>query len=171
MSTAVVRISVRAVVEMTLHEKDLSPAAFSARRMQEGAAAHRARQESAKEREYQKEVALSADYEGEALLLHVTGRADGIFVRTDGRYVIEEIKRLSGRLPVIHFKDMFVNEAGEKFMSWVGGGNQLDFEKIIPAFEAAGTKLAYIEQDNCNGENPFDCLKKSYDYLTSLGLK
>jgi len=92
MSMAVVRVSVRAVVEMTLHESDLSPAAFSARRMQEGAAAHRARQESAKEHAYQKEAALSADYEGEALLLHVTGRADGIFVREDGRRVIEEIK-------------------------------------------------------------------------------
>jgi len=92
MSAPVVRVSVRAVVEMTLHESDLSPAAFSARRMQEGAAAHRARQASAGEREYRKEVALSADYEGEALLLHVTGRADGIFVRPDGRHVIEEIK-------------------------------------------------------------------------------
>ena len=92
MSAAVVRVSVRAVVEMTLHERDLSPAAFSARRMREGAAAHRARQESAKEHAYQREVALSADYEGEALLLHVTGRADGVFVRTDGRRVIEEIK-------------------------------------------------------------------------------
>ncbi len=87
-----VRISVRAVVETTLHESDLSPAAFSARRMQEGAAAHRARQGSAAEREYRKEVALSADYEGEALLLHVTGRADGVFLREDGRSVIEEIK-------------------------------------------------------------------------------
>ena len=46
----------------------------------------------------------------------------------------------------------------------------LDFEKIVPAFEKAGTKYAYIEQDNCNGEDPFSCLKKSYDYLTSLGL-
>ena len=54
MSAAVVRISVRAVVETTLHESDLSPAAFSARRMQEGAAAHRARQGSAAEREYHK---------------------------------------------------------------------------------------------------------------------
>jgi len=87
-----VRVSVRAVVEMTLHESDLSPAAFSARRMQEGAAAHRARQSSADEHEYRKEVALSADYEGKALLLHVTGRADGIFLRADGRFVIEEIK-------------------------------------------------------------------------------
>ena len=81
MSKPVVRISVRAVVETTLHESDLTPAASSAQRMQEGAIAHRARQSSAQEREYRKEVALSADYEGEALTLHVAGRADGIFLR------------------------------------------------------------------------------------------
>ena len=92
MSKPVVRMSVRAVVETTLHESDLTPAASSARRMQEGAMAHRARQGSAPEREYRKEVALSADYEGKALTLHVTGRADGIFLREDGVTVIEEIK-------------------------------------------------------------------------------
>ena len=39
-----VRASVRQVVEFSLHESDLSPAAFAARRMREGAAAHKARQ-------------------------------------------------------------------------------------------------------------------------------
>ena len=96
---------------------------------------------------------------------------DTFWVKAGGYDVIEEIKRLSGRLPVVHFKDMLITEDGQRKMAWVGGGNQLDFEAIIPAFEAAGTKLAYVEQDDCNGENPFDCLKKSYDYLVSLGLK
>ncbi len=89
-----VRISVRAVVETTLHESDLTPAAGAARRMREGAIAHKARQGAGLmlERSYRQEVALSADYAGEALLLHVTGRADGIFEREDGLPVIEEIK-------------------------------------------------------------------------------
>ena len=38
------RASVRQVVEFSLHERDLSPAAFAAKRMREGAAAHKARQ-------------------------------------------------------------------------------------------------------------------------------
>ena len=95
---------------------------------------------------------------------------DTYWVKYGGAEVIPEIERLSGRVPVVHFKDMLVTEDGERRMSWVGGGNALDFEKIIPAFEKAGTKFAYIEQDNCYGESPFDCLKKSRDYLTSLGL-
>ena len=61
-------------------------------------------------------------------------------------------------------------DGGEKKMSWVGGGNVMDFEKICQAFIDAGSKYAFVEQDNCNGEDPFDCLKKSFDYLRSIGL-
>ena len=96
-----VRMSVRAVVETTLHESDLSPASSSAARMQEGAIAHRARQASALEKNYRKEVALSAEYAGEALLLHVTGRADGIYEDADGLLVIEEIKLGAENQPLI----------------------------------------------------------------------
>ena len=90
----VVRASVRAVVEATLHGSDLQPASGAARRMREGAIAHKARQSGQKDRDesYRAEVALWADYETDALRLHVTGRADGIFVREDGLAVIEEIK-------------------------------------------------------------------------------
>lgn len=96
-----IRMSVRAVVELTLHESDLSPASASARRMQEGAMAHRARQGAALEKNYRKEVALCADYEAEALLLHVTGRADGIYEDEDGLTVIEEIKLGAENQPLI----------------------------------------------------------------------
>ncbi len=91
---SVVRISVRAVVETTLHESDLSTAAGAAKRMREGAAAHRARQSGAAalDTTYRAETALSADFEHDSLTLRVTGRADGIFTREDGVQVIEEIK-------------------------------------------------------------------------------
>ena len=92
MNRPIIRMSVRAVVETTLHESDIAPASSSAARMQEGAMAHRARQGSALEKNYRKEVALSAEYEGKALLLHVTGRADGVYEDEDGLTVIEEIK-------------------------------------------------------------------------------
>ena len=61
-------------------------------------------------------------------------------------------------------------DGDKQLMSWVGGGNTMDFEKITEAFVQSGTRLAYIEQDYCNGENPFVCLKKSYEYLKSIGL-
>lgn len=82
---------------------------------------------------------------------------------------ISEIHRLSGRLPCVHLKDMLLKD-GEKKMAWVGGGNTMDFEKICDAFIEAGSKYAYVEQDDCYGEDPLVCLKRSYDYLRSLGL-
>ena len=90
----IVRMSVRAVVETTLHESDLSTAAGAAKRMREGAAAHRARQSGALELDatYRAETALSADFASGGLILRVSGRADGIFSRPDGVQVIEEIK-------------------------------------------------------------------------------
>ena len=90
----VVRMSVRGVVETTLHESDLLPASGAARRMREGAIAHRARQSGRKDADasYRAEAALSCDYQTQALCLRVTGRADGIFLREDGLTVIEEIK-------------------------------------------------------------------------------
>ena len=36
--------------------------------------------------------------------------------------------------------------------------------------EAAGTHYMLVEQDDCNGEDPFDCLARSYKNLKALGL-
>ena len=88
------RLSVRQVVEITYHDSDISPVSGAAKRMREGAAAHRARQSQGekKESDYKAEQSLSADYETDGLTLHVSGRADGLFLRKDGTAVVEEIK-------------------------------------------------------------------------------
>ncbi len=88
-----------------------------------------------------------------------------------GADVEQEVKYLRGRLGCVHFKDMRIDDKGERFMSWCGGGNTFDFEKLLPAFEEAGTEYVYVEQDSCYDEDPFVCLKRSYDYLSSIGLK
>jgi sugar phosphate isomerase/epimerase len=51
----------------------------------------------------------------------------------------------------------------------VGQGN-LDWQNIIQACRYAEVKYIAVEQDTCEG-SPFDALKTSYDYLSSLGLK
>lgn len=94
---------------------------------------------------------------------------DTYWVKYGGAEPVDEIKRLAGRLPCVHFKDMEVLEDGTRRFSWVGGGI-LNFEEIIAALESAGTQYAFIEQDDCFGADPFDCLRKSYNYLHSLGL-
>ena len=91
---------------------------------------------------------------------------DTYWVQKAGADPIEWLYKLEGRVDAIHYKDMFWN--GD--MAPVGEGN-LNFEGIIAASEKVGVEHILVEQDNCNGEDPFDCLTRSYKYLTSLGLK
>jgi sugar phosphate isomerase/epimerase len=52
----------------------------------------------------------------------------------------------------------------------VGEGN-LNFPKIIAAAEDMGTEHLLVEQDDCYGEDPFECLARSYRYLRAMGLE
>lgn len=94
---------------------------------------------------------------------------DTYWVKYGGAEPVDEINRLSGRLPCVHFKDMEVLADGTRRYCWVGGGI-LDFEKITAALEHTGTEYAFVEQDDCFGADPFECLTKSYQYLRSIGL-
>ena len=91
------RVSVRALVEYTLHAEDLAGAAVDRERMLEGSRAHRARQSAAQEDlpGYESEVSLSLSVPcAEGFELEVAGRADGLF-SADGLLCVEEIKLLS----------------------------------------------------------------------------
>ena len=74
------------------------------------------------------------------------------------------IEKLSGRVPCIHLKDF----AHGRKMAVIGEGN-INFDRVFEKAEKAGTKYMLVEQDDCNGEDPFDCLKRSYEYLKSVG--
>jgi sugar phosphate isomerase/epimerase len=93
---------------------------------------------------------------------------DTYWIQYGGGDVCSYIEKMKGRCECIHLKDLaIVND--EQRMAPVGSGS-MDFKKIIKAAESSGVEYLLVEQDNCYGENPFECLKKSYDYLTSLGL-
>lgn len=92
---------------------------------------------------------------------------DTYWVQYAGGDVMDWIERLKGRLICAHLKDMAIVNR-EVRMAVVGEGN-LNFSKILPALEAAGTKYLLVEQDNCYGEDPFACLKRSYENLKKLG--
>ena len=95
---------------------------------------------------------------------------DTYWVQYGGADLNDYIPLLKGRIPCVHLKDMKVDStAGEVRMASVGDGN-INFEKLIKLFEDNGTKYMFVEQDFTYGEDPFICLKRSYDYLHSLGL-
>ena len=52
----------------------------------------------------------------------------------------------------------------------VGEGN-INFERVFEKAEAGGTKYMLVEQDDCYGEDPFDCLRRSYLYLRANGFR
>ena len=54
-------------------------------------------------------------------------------------------------------------------MAPVGEGN-INFDSVLNACKEAGTEYLLVEQDDCYGENPFDCLKKSYQNLKARGV-
>ncbi|MBP1587674.1 MAG: sugar phosphate isomerase/epimerase [Clostridia bacterium] len=78
------------------------------------------------------------------------------------------IRNLSGRVPAIHLKDMAI-EGGTQKMAVVGEGN-INFGRVLYEAENAGTEYLLVEQDNCNGEDPFECLRRSRKQLNSWGL-
>ncbi|MBQ7936778.1 MAG: sugar phosphate isomerase/epimerase [Clostridia bacterium] len=76
------------------------------------------------------------------------------------------IEKLSGRVPCIHLKDQTFDQK----MAVIGEGN-INFDRVFMSAQRAGTQYMLVEQDDCNGENPFDCLKRSYEFLKSRGFK
>lgn len=91
---------------------------------------------------------------------------DTYWVQVGGADPAQWIERLSGRVPCIHLKDYAY---GQK-MAVVGEGN-INFDRVFEKAEAAGTQYMLVEQDECYGEDPFDCLKRSYENLRSFGFR
>ena len=48
----------------------------------------------------------------------------------------------------------------------------MNYDAIIQACLDENIEFGYVELDNCYGDDPFDCMKRSYDFLSSrYGLK
>ncbi len=89
---------------------------------------------------------------------------DTFWVQAGGGDPAQWLEKLAGRIPCIHLKDF----AYGRKMAVVGEGN-INFDRVFEKAEAGGTKYMLVEQDDCYGESPFDCLKRSYQYLTACG--
>ena len=95
---------------------------------------------------------------------------DTYWLQMAGMDVKKWIAEHADRLPCVHLKDMSVTGV-ETRMAAVGRGN-MDFKGIMDILNNNGvTQYALVEQDDCYGESPFDCLEQSYRYLKELGYK
>lgn len=91
---------------------------------------------------------------------------DTYWVQTAGADPAYWIERLSGRVPCIHLKD----HTYDRKMAVIGEGN-INFDRVFSKAEKAGTKYMLVEQDDCYGEDPFECLKRSYNNLKAMGFE
>jgi len=108
---------------------------------------------------------------------------DLLFEETDPRYLKAEIdvywvqhggadpaawvRKVAGRMPVVHLKDMVILD-GKQIMAEIGEGN-LNWPSVLAACKDAKVDWYAVEQDVCQ-RNPFESLKISYDNLKGMGL-
>jgi len=95
--------------------------------------------------------------------LYLQGEIDTYWVQAGGGNPVEWCAKLKNRLPLLHIKDYAVDATGKPFFAEIGYGN-LDMKAIIATAEASGCEWFIVEQDVCPG-NPFDSVKKSFDYI------
>ena len=93
---------------------------------------------------------------------------DTYWVQHGGGDVCWWIRKLAGRLPLLHLKDMRM-EGREQLFAEIGEGN-LNWEGILEAAKEAGVEWYIVEQDRTYDTDPFESLKISFDNLKAMGL-
>lgn len=80
------------------------------------------------------------------------------------------IDQYSDRLGVVHFKDMMMNDQGERIFTEIYNGC-IDYTAIFNKLETAGGKWVAIEEDVCPGGDPFQALAISLENIKAHGLR
>lgn len=91
---------------------------------------------------------------------------DTHWVQAGGGDVIDWMKKLAGRIDILHLKD-FKIEDGQRQFAEIYEGN-LNFDGILKVAEEIGVKHYVVEEDTCPGD-PFDSIKISADNLKAKG--
>ncbi|MBU7317966.1 sugar phosphate isomerase/epimerase family protein [Paenibacillus oleatilyticus] len=95
---------------------------------------------------------------------------DVYWAQAGGGDAADWIRKLDGRMKVIHLKDMAVTAKQEQRFAEVGEGN-MNFTRILDACREIGVEWGAVEQDDCYGKNPFDCLQTSLNNLRAKGFE
>ena len=88
---------------------------------------------------------------------------DTYWIQYGGGCPVACIKKMRGRLPLLHMKDYGIDSKGNAVFAEIGSGN-LDWQKIISEAEKAGCSRFIVEQDVCD-KDPFKSIEMSYHYL------
>ncbi|MCC9076566.1 sugar phosphate isomerase/epimerase [Litorilinea aerophila] len=113
-----------------------------------------------------KRTALDIIYE-ESDPRYLQAEIDTYWVQHGGGDPAAWIRRMKGRMPVVHLKDMVIVDR-QQVMAEVGEGN-LNWPAILDACREAGVEWYAVEQDICR-RDPFESLRISYENLRAMGL-
>ncbi len=94
-----------------------------------------------------------------------TFEIDTYWIQHGGGDPAEYVKKMKGRIPLLHLKDMGVHQ-GKPVMAEVGEGN-LNWERILAEAKNSGVEWYLVEQDTCL-RDPFESLEISYNNLKKM---
>ena len=92
---------------------------------------------------------------------------DTYWVQRAGGDVIDWMKKLAGRIDILHMKDMAMAE--QPYFTEIGNGN-INFDGIVRTAAEIGVLHYVVEQDVCPGD-PFDSLAASHAYIKEHFMK
>ena len=95
----------------------------------------------------------------------VGAELDTYWIKYGGLDPVEYIRRMAGRCPLIHLKDMAKDE--NRSNTEIGEG-VLDFDAIFEAAEAGGVQWYIVEQDTC-ARPPLESARLSFENLKARG--
>lgn len=97
----------------------------------------------------------------------VFAELDLAWVSIGGEDPVAWVDKLGPRVRFAHVKDYDKSKTPQ----WTPAGQGvMNFDAILPALEAAGTRFAVVELDESPGD-PLDAVAQSYAYFVSKGLK
>lgn len=91
---------------------------------------------------------------------------DTYWVQHGGADIRRMIERLSGRIDILHLKDMAAWDAEKRapYITEIGNGN-IDMKDIVATAEANGVGCFVVEQDNGYAVDSMTSVKTSFEYL------
>ncbi|MEZ4621438.1 MAG: sugar phosphate isomerase/epimerase [Caldilineaceae bacterium] len=91
---------------------------------------------------------------------------DTYWVQHGGADPADWIRRVAGRMGIVHYKDMAILPDGQQVFAEVGEGN-LNWPAIVDATIETAVPWIVVEQDRCR-RDPFESLAMSYRCLHQL---
>ncbi len=89
---------------------------------------------------------------------------DTYWIQAGGGNPVSWIEKCSGRIPLLHAKDMEISFDRNQQFAPVGSGN-LEWDAILSQAEKSGVEWYLVEQDAFFGADPFDSVARSCEFL------